>query len=229
MDLKCGVPQGSFLSPLCYPVYTADLASLFDSLGIGYHMYADDVQYHITVDIKSQVISDTVETAEKVFELVAKSMYESYLKLNSSKKAAIFLGNLKNSVTIWYLNLRGSKIELSTKVKNLGVLFDSSLSLKPQILNVVKNANYHLRELKFIKSYICTDSLKKLVFSLVITRLDYANALYISLPNSLLNKLQVIMNRGVRLICNLERRDRVTPSLISLHLLRIKARIQLTV
>ena len=34
------------------------------------------------------------------------------------------------------------------------------------------------------------------------------------------------MNRGARLICNLEWRDRVTPSLISLHLLPIKARIQ---
>ena len=64
-----------------------------------------------------------------------------------------------------------------------------------------------------------------LIHNYVISRLDYCNSIYYGLPNYLLKKLQNILNRAARLIRGLSPYDRITPVLIDLHWLPIKARI----
>ena len=60
----------------------------------------------------------------------------------------------------------------------------------------------------------------------MINRLDYSNSIYYGLPNFQLIYLQNILNRAARLIKGVSRRDRITPVLIELHWLPIKARIK---
>ena len=68
-------------------------------------------------------------------------------------------------------------------------------------------------------------SLKTLINNLVITKLDFCNSIYYGLPNCQLVKLQGILNRAARLILGVPFHDRITPALIELHWLPIKARI----
>ena len=86
-------------------------------------------------------------------------------------------------------------------------------------------AGYHLRNIAFIRKYVDESSMRKLIHNHVISRLDYCNSLYYGLPNYQLKKLQYIMNWAARLIKGVARRDRITPVLIELHWLPIKARI----
>ena len=86
-------------------------------------------------------------------------------------------------------------------------------------------AGYHLRNIAFVKKYIDESSLEKLIHNHVISRIDYCNSLYYGLPNYQLRKLQYIMNRAARLIKGRTRRERITPVLMELHWLPIKARI----
>ena len=95
-----------------------------------------------------------------------------------------------------------------------------------QINNVTRVAGYHLRNIAFIKKYVDENIILKLVHNHVISRLDYCNSLYYGLPRYQLRKLQNIMNRAVRLIKGLSPYDRVTPSLMELHWLPVKARIE---
>ena len=67
------------------------------------------------------------------------------------------------------------------------------------------------------------DSMKKLVHNYIITRLDYHNSLYHELPAYQLKKLQLVFNRAARLIVGISPRERITPVLIDLHWLPIKA------
>ena len=58
------------------------------------------------------------------------------------------------------------------------------------------------------------------------SRLDYCNSIYYGLPNYQLKKLQNVQNRAARLIKGTRLSDRITPVLIDLHWLPVKARIE---
>ncbi len=56
-----------------------------------------------------------------------------------------------------------------------------------------------------------------LVQALVISRLDYCNALLAGLPSNTIKPLQIIQNVAARLVFNEPKRAHVTPLFISLH------------
>ena len=68
-----------------------------------------------------------------------------------------------------------------------------------------------------------------LVVALVVTRLDYGNAVLTGLPVYLSRRLQSVLNAAARLIFSLRRSDHVSDALISLLWLRIPQRIQFKV
>ena len=69
-------------------------------------------------------------------------------------------------------------------------------------------------------------NLVTLVPSLIISKVDYCNSLCTGLPNIILKKVQSVLNRAARLIFNLPPRLPTTSSLIELHWLPLKARIE---
>ena len=100
------------------------------------------------------------------------------------------------------------------------------LNFKNHINSVVKTCNYHIRNLYSIRKFLDQDCLITLVHSLIVSRVDYCNSLYLGLPNYLLKKLQSIMNKSARLIFSVAPRVHITQFLIKLHWLPIKARIE---
>ena len=64
-----------------------------------------------------------------------------------------------------------------------------------------------------------------IVFNQIISRLDYCNSAYTGLPKYLLRKMQIILNKRARLVSGTTVDERITPELINLHWLPIKARI----
>ncbi len=65
-----------------------------------------------------------------------------------------------------------------------------------------------------------------LVQVLVISRLDYCNALLAGLPSNTIEPLQMIQNAAARLVFNEPKRAHVTPLFVSLHWLPVAARIK---
>ena len=68
-------------------------------------------------------------------------------------------------------------------------------------------------------------NLVTVVHSLIISKVDYCNSLFIGLHNVILKKVQSVLNRAARLIFNLPSRVPTT-SVIELHWLPLKARIE---
>ncbi len=65
-----------------------------------------------------------------------------------------------------------------------------------------------------------------LVQALVVSRLDYCNALLARLPSNTIKPLQMIQNAAARLVFNEPKTTHVTPLFISLHWLPVAARIK---
>ena len=117
-------------------------------------------------------------------------------------------------------------VAVSKDVKNLGVYFDSTLSMKRQINCVSSSMLYHLRNISSIRRLLTQEATAMLIHSLVTSRLDYCNILYHGIPDKQLNKLQRVQNVAARILTCTKKFDHITPVLKSLHWLPVKARVE---
>ena len=100
------------------------------------------------------------------------------------------------------------------------------MSFRSHIDSIVKTCNFHIRNLYMIQDFVNRKNLVTLVHSLIVSKVDYCNSLFIRLLNVILKKVQSVLNRAARFIFNLPLRVPTTSSLIELHWLPLKARIE---
>ena len=130
------------------------------------------------------------------------------------------------TVNITSLSVAGTQVHVTDgPIGNLGVMFDTTLSMSAQINKMVKTSSFHLRNIGHVRKRLTESTAKQLVQSLVISRLDYCNNLLCGLPSEMLAKLQLVKNNAARLITRTKRREHITPVLTKLHWLPIKSRI----
>ena len=223
--LSYGVPQGSVLGPILFLIYTSTIVFLLDAHGVSYHFYADDSQLYILID-------DIEHAKEIIVQLlmdIKKWMCERKLKLNDRKTEIMLVkGNLRGGQIEEFGSLDLGDFQLTPVpcAKNLGVVFDSALNFKSHVGSLVRNCNFHIRNLYSVRRFMHRENIVSLVHSLILSKVDYCNSLFVGLPNVTLKKIQSVMNRAARLITLLPPRVSITPSLIDLHWLPIKARIE---
>ena len=152
------------------------------------------------------------------------------LKLNDDKTELIVhtpnkRQNLCKDVTV---TIGNSIVTPKAHAKNLGVIFDQSLSLSMQkhINYVSKTCHYHLRNISRIRRYLTDEaSCKTMVQPLVTSRLDHGNVLSHGLPNTTISVLQRVQNTAARIITRMPKRDHITPVLRKLHWLPVEKRL----
>ena len=99
------------------------------------------------------------------------------------------------------------------------------MSMKQQISAVCKSLYFQMRKISSIRDYLTEEVTQKLVTSLILSKLDYCNALLAGLPQKTLHPLQLAQNNAARLIFRSRKRDHVTPLLRELHWLPVNERI----
>ncbi len=194
----------------------------------GYHLYADDTQLFLTCD-KPLCLVSAQQTLSKLKACIAEIwqwMPENGPKLNDSETEYVLLHS-KNLTkpTPPSITIGDEAIAPSNSAKNLGVIFDDTLSLKPHIAAICKSAFYQLRRISRIRRFLTLPAAKTLVHSFVSSRLDYCNSVLAGLPDSDIQKLQCVQNAAARLITHSKKYDHITPILVDLHWLPIRSRI----
>ena len=95
------------------------------------------------------------------------------------------------------LKLDQTHINFSTKLKNLGVVYEETLTIEYQITAVKKKAFGGLTNMAKTSKLIDRESKLKLVDFSVLTQIDFCNAFSYGLPNTDLYGIQMIMNASV--------------------------------
>ena len=87
---------------------------------------------------------------------------------------------------------------------------------------VCRAAYFLLRQLRLITTSLSVDAAKTLVQSFITCHLDYCNALFSGITDSLFRHLQSGQNAAARLVTGTRERDHVTPVLRQLHWLPVR-------
>ena len=118
------------------------------------------------------------------------------------------------------------KLRQTKKARNLGVIFDNTLTMKDQINSVVKGCHIQLRSIGQIRKYLSAEAASNLIHAFVTSRLDNGNSLLSGLPDNQIAKLQRVQNTAARILTRTLKFDHITPILHDLHWLPIEQRIK---
>ena len=103
-------------------------------------------------------------------------------------------------------------IHPSTSVRNLGIIFHSTLSFDAHISSISKSANFHLRRIGHIRKYCSMRITQLLINALVLSRIYYFGLLLSDLKYIEVKKIDRIIRDSIRLynilfIYNINRRE----------------------
>ena len=154
-------------------------------------------------------------------------MKTNKLMLNNNKTEFFIAGSRQSIQRLPPVQLQvgDSTIMPSCHIRNLGVMFDTHMTMSKQVSAIVSSANYQLRNLWRLHRYLDQETRHQVVRALILSRLDYGNALLYGITSKELKRLQSIQNKSAKFIFSASRRDSPAPLLHSLHWLPVRERI----
>ena len=228
VPLKCGVPQGSVLSPVIFTLYTAPTQRIIRKHGVKHNKYADDIKLYVEYDPAVPVArEEAIRRLEACIKEIRIWMSIRMLKLNDDKTEMVIFCSKHHLGQYGHctINIGDSAIIPVSHVRNLGVQMDDHLYMISQVTAICATCNFQLCRLSLVRRYLTVDATKNAVQALIISRLDYCNSLLLNLPTSQIARLQRIQNKAARLVTRTSMREHITPVLKELNWLPIDRRI----
>ena len=126
-------------------------------------------------------------------------MAANLLKVNDDKTVAHVLASRNNQAKHKISVIKIGDCHISPTAINIGSVFDSEMSMVGNVKYICRIAYYHVRNISSIRSCLTQKVAARLMYSLVISRIDYANCLLHGIPDCLINTLQTVQNAAARL------------------------------
>ncbi len=152
-------------------------------------------------------------------------MMDHHLQLNLAKTELLVVSANPSLHHNFSIQLGSSTITPSRTARNLGVVIDDQLSFTDHIATTAQSCRFALYNIRKIRPFLSEQAAQLLVLS----RLDYCNALLAGLPACTIKPLQLIQNAAARVVFTEPKKAHVTPLFIRLHWLPIAARIKFKV
>jgi len=135
--LTCGVPQGSVIGPVKFIAYTEDICTVIDTYAICHHSFANDTQLLAMASLTD--VNSVRRRLECCVSDIQQWCTRRRLQLNHEKSELIWFGGRRNLEHLQAIDttICLGDIGPAERVRNLGVMLDSSLSLHQHIAKVI--------------------------------------------------------------------------------------------
>ena len=104
-------------------------------------------------------------------------------------------------------------IQQSSKVRDLGIIFDQFPSFDDYISFVCWYTHFHLRKIGRIRHLLSHHATAQVIHALGLTHLDYCNSVLYNPPKNSILRLQTIQNQA-DILTRMPRRDNITEFLL---------------
>ena len=196
------MPQGSCLGALIFLVYINDLPRAVKNSVTS--MYADDT----SLCFKSKDLSRLNETLNEDLSRLDAWLSSNKLSLNVAKTQSMLVSTKAKRKDLDTFNqtlqvkINGTKLEVVSKIKYLGVLLDNSLAWKDQVRAVSLKVSRGLGILKHAKKFLPFSALTSLYTNIVEPHFRYCCSVWGCAGTTKINRLQKFQNRAARIVTN---------------------------
>ena len=112
-------------------------------------------------------------------------------------------------------------ITQSSKVRDLGVIFDQFLNFDDHITAICKSTLFHIRNIDKIRNLLSYNACSTIIHALISCRLDYCNSILYNVPKSKTDRLQRLQNQCAHILTKSTHREQITPVLTKLHWIKL--------
>lgn len=212
---RLGVPQGSILGPLLFILYINDLVKCLKYCKI--KMFADDTLIYIVVDNLELGVQQLNEDLSRLFE----KLCQNKLKLNVDKTKVMILTNKKidrNNVNIF---INGSKLTIESEIKYLGIVIDDKLKFDRNTDYLCKKIGKKVNVISRLRRELNTGQKASLYKTIVEPHFTYCASILFLCNETDLQRLQVLQNKCLRNVLEVDRYTSSEPMLNALSLLSV--------
>ncbi|KAI7795556.1 putative UPF0160 protein MYG1 [Triplophysa rosa] len=228
------VPAGpnTFQNRFCCPTFNLPFCHSESSRGNTLHSGAEGFIIITIIIITPNECSQQPENltvSARISECLADIslwMNDHHLQLSLTKTELLVIPADTKSHHNFSIQLGSSTITSSRTARNLGVVIDNQLNFTDHVASTTRSCKFILYNIRKIRPFLSEYATQVLVQALVLSRLDYCNALLAGLPACTTKPLQMIQNAVARVVFNEPKRAHVTPLFTKLHWLPIVARIK---
>ena len=137
------------------------------------HVHADDTQLYCCFKPKSDLSREAaIKCAEACVDDIRNWMDTAKLKLNTDKTELLVISSPHNKPGVSDVTVRVGDVAVvsSDTCRNLGVIFDRTLSMKSHVTTLCRSAYYQLRNIGTVRRYLTKDACAQLIQAFVTSK-----------------------------------------------------------
>ena len=117
-------------------------------------------------------------------------------------------------------------ISFSSTANNRGFYFTDDMRIDEHVQDICRKVYIDMRRISSIRHLLSFDPTKILLSAFVLQKLHYCNSLFNGSPMYMLERLQKVKNSAARQVFQCRKQSHISPIIMSLHWLPIKACIE---